>query len=628
MCGIAGYVNTAYDNSAREDVVRRMCDAMVHRGPDDDGYYVKNNVGLGMRRLSIIDLHTGKQPIANEDESAWIIFNGEIYNFPVLRSELEARGHKFRTKTDTETILHAYEEWGTDCPNKLNGMFAFAIWDERRQQLFIARDRLGIKPLYYYLDNDRFVFGSELKAVVQHQQVPRALDHEALDLFLTYEYVPAPHSILRDIKKLPAGHSLVWRKGAIEIRRFWELHFNENGRPSADLQRDLIDLLQDAVKIRLIADVPLGAFLSGGIDSSTIVALMSRVMDQPVKTFSIGFEDSTYNELEYARTIARHYKTDHTEFIIKPDALELTEKLVYSLDEPFGDFSIFPTYLVSKMAREHVTVVLSGDGGDELFGGYDTYVADWTDRTYRRYVPALVREKMVAPLVSLLPPTDKKKGFINKSRRFVEGSALPADLQHTRWMTFLQEAEKPLLYHDAFLGHRNGDSAYQLMRDYFRRAGTNDRINQQSYVDIKTYLCDDILVKVDRMSMATSLEARVPFLDYRVVEFSGTVPGHLKLQGNKTKVILKQAIRELVPDEIITRGKEGFSIPIKNWLKKELKPIMLDVLSSERLQRDQLFRPQYVERLIKEHLDGRENHSHRLWALMVFHIWKDIYLGR
>jgi len=626
MCGICGFINNDRNQPAHEADLRRMCDSIIHRGPDEDGYFVFENVALGMRRLSIIDLSTGKQPIANEDKSIWIVFNGEIYNFPELRRELEAKGHRFRTRTDTETIVHAYEEWGIECPNRLNGMFAFAIWDNNKKQLFIARDRIGIKPLYYYADNRRLVFGSELKAILQLPEVPRQIDKRALDLFLTYEYVPAPYSILEGIRKLPAGHILLARDGRLEVQQYWDLHFNENGKEPEHIRTDLLELLQDAVQMRLISDVPLGAFLSGGIDSSTIVALMSRVMDQPVKTFSIGFEDQSYNELNYARAIARHFKTEHHELIIKPDALELTDKLVHHLDEPFGDFSIYPTYLVSKMAREHVKVVLSGDGGDELFGGYETYIAEVTDRAYRRYVPAILRNYMIAPVAAMLPPTQQKKGLINRTKRFVEGSALPADLQHTRWMTFLVEKEKARIYSEGLYESTAGAATFDFMRRHFKKARTEDALNQQLYVDIKTYLCDDILVKVDRMSMAVSLEARVPFLDHRVVEYSGRIPGDLKLRGTKTKYILKEALQELLPYEILHRGKEGFSIPIKNWLKKELKPLMLDVLSEETLRRDQLFDPRYVHKLIDAHMKNKENHSHRLWALMVFHIWKQNYL--
>jgi len=607
--------------------LRRMNEAIFHRGPDEEGFYHHEQIGMAMRRLSIIDLSSGQQPISNEDGTLWIVYNGEIYNYLELRAELERRGHRFKTKSDTEAIVHAYEEYGVDCPSKLNGMFSFAIWDTRRRSLFLSRDRLGKKPLYYYAGRDRFLFASEMKSILQAQGVPRRISPQALDLYLTYEYVPAPHTILADLKKLPAGHSLLIKAdGKTELRRYWDLHFRENGYHSAELQQGLVELLQDAVKIRLMSEVPLGAFLSGGIDSSCVVALMARAMDQPVKTFSIGFEEGSYNELHYAREIARHYRTDHKEFILRPNALELTEKLVRHLDEPLGDFSIFPTYLVSKMAREHVTVVLSGDGGDELFAGYDAYRADRIYRAYRR-LPAFVRQGLISPAAKLLPPTEKKKGAFNKIKRFVEGTQYPEDLQHVRWMIFLAAQEKRLLYGEALRSVDMQHGAHDFMRHHFQNADSQDEINRQLYVDIKTYLCDDIMVKVDRMSMAASLEARAPFLDYRVVEYAATIPSALKLRGKQTKWILKQAMAGLLPPQIIKRGKEGFSIPIKNWLKQELRPLMLEVLSPARLKRDGFFDAAYVQRLIDEHLRGVENHSHRLWALTVFGIWHDHYLS-
>lgn len=627
MCGICGIMTFSPSVAVAPEELRRLNDAIFHRGPDEEGFYHHEQIGMAMRRLSIIDLSSGQQPISNEDGTLWIVYNGEIYNYLELRAELERRGHRFKTKSDTEAIVHAYEEYGVDCPSKLNGMFGFAIWDTRRRSLFLSRDRLGKKPLYYYAGRDRFIFASEMKSILQAQGVPRRISPEALDLYLTYEYVPAPHTILADLKKLPAGHSLLIKAdGKTELRRYWDLHFRENGYHSAELQQGLVELLQDAVKIRLMSEVPLGAFLSGGIDSSCIVALMARAMDQPVKTFSIGFEEGSYNELHYAREIARHYRTDHKEFILRPNALELTEKLVRHLDEPLGDFSIFPTYLVSKMAREHVTVVLSGDGGDELFAGYDAYRADRMYRAYRR-LPAFVRHGLVSPAAKLLPPTEKKKGAFNKIKRFVEGTQYPEDLQHVRWMIFLAAQEKRLLYGEALRAVDMQHGAHDFMRRHFQHADSQDEINRQLYVDIKTYLCDDIMVKVDRMSMAASLEARAPFLDYRVVEYAATIPSALKLRGKQTKWILKQAMAELLPPQIIKRGKEGFSIPIKNWLKQELRPLMLDVLSPARLQRDGFFDAAYVQRLVDEHLRGVENHSHRLWALTVFGIWHDHYLS-
>ena len=629
MCGICGVVYCDREQQVEPGLLKKMCDTITHRGPDDEGYFAHQHVGLGMRRLSIIDLATGKQPISNEDGKIWIVFNGEIYNHKSLRKELERHGHQFKTQTDTEAIVHAYEEFGENCVQKLNGMFAFAIWDQHKNQLFLARDRVGIKPLYYYFDKKRLIFGSELKSILQADDIPRRIDLQALDNFLTLEYIPAPLSIFQDIRKLAPGHTLTFRNNDIWIRNYWDVELKTNGAEPGELKTNLRDLLQDAVKIRLMSDVPLGAFLSGGIDSSTIVALMAQVMDQPVKTFSIGFEDSTYNELEYARLIAKTFKTDHHEFIIKPDAVELSDTLLKFLDEPFGDFSIFPTYLVSKMAREYVTVVLSGDGGDELFAGYDTYIADKIAKKYYSRLPLGLRNGVLTKILDMIPPSSKKKGLINRAKRFVEGMKLPEDLHHTRWMIFLQEAEKELLYsRDMKSGILEGDS-YKFIRNYFSNVAYNgsDEINKQMYVDIKTYLVDDILVKVDRMSMATSLEARVPFLDYRFVEFAATIPGKYKLQGKKTKVILKQAMEDLLPHEILYRGKEGFSIPIKNWLKKELKPLMMDTLAPDKIKREGFFNSQYIEKLVDEHLKGAENHSHRLWALIIFGRWYDLYMS-
>lgn len=626
MCGICGTFFFSRDAQVDAAEVRRMNEQIIHRGPDEDGFYLKGQVGLAMRRLSVVDLSSGQQPISNEDGTIWIVYNGEIYNFPELKKDLESRGHRFKTRTDTEAVIHAYEEYGVDCPNKFNGMFAFAIWDSRRERLFIARDRLGKKPLYYYKDHERLVFGSELKSLLQAKGVPRQVSKPALDLFLTFEYVPAPHSIFENIFKLPAGHTLsIDGTGKLEIRQYWDLHFHENGYHEQELEKGLLELLQDAVKIRLMSDVPLGAFLSGGIDSSCIVALMAQVMKEPVKTFSIGFKEGSYNELNFARTIAKHFKTDHKEFILEPSALDLTENLVKHLDEPLGDFSIFPTYLVSKMAREYVTVVLSGDGGDELFGGYDTYLADAMYQRYRK-VPAFIRNQVIMPVTTCLPPGEKKKGWRNRLKRFVEGTRYPEDLQHVRWMMFLAEEEKSQLYGEAMSPMREQHLPYDYIRGYFSSADSQDYLNRQLYVDIKTYLCDDIMVKVDRMSMATSLEARAPFLDYRVVEYAATIPSALKIRGTQTKYILKKALAPLLPPEIIHRGKEGFSIPIKNWLRAELRPMMLDLLSPTRMRRDGFFNADFVQQLVNEHLQGVENHSHRLWALMVFCIWRDQYL--
>ena len=624
MCGICGVTYFDRERNVSELEVKGMCDVIRHRGPDDQGWITKGNYGIGMRRLSIIDLFTGRQPISNEDGSIWIVFNGEIYNHMELRDELVKKGHTFQTKCDTEAIVHAYEEYGEDCPKKLNGMFGFAILDQKKQTLFLARDRLGIKPLYYYHDSGKFAFGSELKSILQVENIPREVDRRALDIFLTFEYIPSPYSIFEGIRKLPPGHSLTLKDGRITIKEYWDLRFDEKETPEDELCEQLLDLFQDAVKIRLMSDVPLGAFLSGGIDSSAIVAMMSRVMDRPVKTFSIAFKEDTYNESHYAQQIANRFNTEHHVEVIEPNALELTEKLVGFLDEPFGDFSIFPTYLVSKMARKHVTVSLSGDGGDELFAGYDTYLANKAGRVYGK-LPELLRGAM-PPILNCIPPSEKKKGLINRAKRFVEGMQLPPDLEHTRWMIFLQEAEKAKLYSNDVQDVLNDSDSFEFIRSYFNRVNTTDSLNRQLYVDIKSYLVDDILVKVDRMSMAASLEARVPFLDHRFVEFTATIPSRLKLQGKNTKYLLKKAMGDILPPQILNRGKEGFSIPIKNWLKTDLKSLMLEVLEPQKIKREGFFNANYVERLKKEHLSGKENHSHRLWSMMVFGIWQDLYL--
>ena len=602
------------------DALQRMNDAMRHRGPDDAGYHLAEGVGLAMRRLSIIDLVSGSQPIYNEDRSLAIVFNGEIYNHAELRTQLIARGHNYRTRTDTETILHAYEEYGEECPRKLNGMFAFAIWDSRKELLFVARDRIGIKPLYYYQDGEQLIFASELKSILQQRDVPRNIDRKSLDTFLTFEYIPRSYSIFQDIHKLLPAHYLIYERGKITIRPYWHLSFQASEESEEQLAEQFVALLTDAVKIRLMSDVPLGAFLSGGLDSSSVVALMSRSSDNGVKTFSIGFADKTYNELPYARRVAQVFATEHHEEFINPDIVDLTAKLIHHLDEPLGDFSIFPTFLVSEMARRHVKVVLSGDGGDELFAGYDTYIADRLARKFS-CLPRFLRANCLAAIADQLRPSEKKKGLRNRIKRFAEGARLPADLQHVRWMIFLQNAEKQRLYSSDFLRDLGDFDAHDLMLEQFASCNSNDPLDQQQYVDIHTYLVDDILVKVDRMSMATSLEARVPFLDYRFVEFAATVPSHLRLRGKTSKYLLKRAMTDILPIEIIQRNKEGFSIPIKNWMKKELKPMMLDALSPASIKKSGFFDSNTVQSLIHEHLQGRENHSHRLWALMVFQLW-------
>lgn len=625
MCGICGIVYK--DSQRRPDtaMLERMNATITHRGPDEDGSIVRGQAGLAMRRLSIIDLSTGRQPIANEDESVHIVFNGEIYNFASVKSDLEGLGHRFKTKADTEVILHGAEAWDRDVAKRLNGMFAFAVWDEKTRRLLLGRDRLGIKPLYVYEDGEKLVFGSEIKAILEADDLSLSLDYEALNNFLTFEYIPAPRSIFKEIRKLEPGHTLVMENGKTVIAPYWSLD-PADGQMSEDEAREaLSSLLKDAVKLRLLSDVPLGAFLSGGIDSSVMVALMAELSDQPVKTFSIGFKESSYNELKYAKAVSEMYGTEHHEYTLEANALDLTDKLMRQLDEPFGDFSIFPTYMVSEIARQNVTVALSGDGGDELFAGYDTYKAHKFDRSIYHWLPKVVKRQGFGTLARRLPPTAQKKGLVNSFKRFIQGSELPKELLHTRWMTFLAEHERQKLYSDHTLSALSETDSFDFIRSHAAAVeGLND-ITRTGYVDVKTYLTDNILVKVDRMSMVPSLEARVPFLDHRMVELAFSLPPSLKMKGYDTKYILKKTFWDKLPAAVQNRDKQGFSIPIKEWLKHELRPMATALFDANRLKAQGIFDPGFVAQLMDEHSRNIENHSHKLWALMVFQQWMDRY---
>lgn len=632
MCGICGIAKPASGEPIDSSLLSSMCQTLIHRGPDDEGFFIGNKAALGTRRLSIIDVEGGHQPLANEDNTIWVAHNGEIYNFPDLREELISRGHLFKTKTDTETLIHCYEEWGEEFVQKLRGMFAFALWDGQKEKLLLVRDRIGIKPLYYSLLKDNtLVFGSELKAVITHPQVKRTLEPKALDFFLTLEYIPAPLSIFQNINKLPAGCFLIYKEGRIQIKKYWTLrskagNFEKISKQSLpSLMDKLYSLLKESVKLRLISDVPLGAFLSGGIDSSTIVGLMREVGTTPLKTFSIGFEDTSYNELNHARRIARRFSSEHEEFVLRPQALELAEKLIHHLDEPFGDFSIFPTYLISQMARSHVKVILSGDGGDEIFGGYEHYQAQKLSK-----LPfASFLGQTLASTVTRLPPSAKKKGLWNKLRRYSQGFANSPDLRHFRWMMFLSAQNKKELYSQEMaheLGGIKEINERETLQEIYQDLNSFDTVNSELYLDLRTYLVDDILVKVDRMSMATSLETRVPLLDHKIIEFMFELPGRLKLKGLTTKWLFKKTMERLLPKENIYRSKEGFSIPIKHWLRKELKDLMLHYLNEKRIREEGLFNFDCIKKMIDHHLQGKENYSHQLWALLVYEIWREQYL--
>jgi asparagine synthase (glutamine-hydrolysing) len=626
MCGIVGIVERDLSRPVLPEELGRMVRMLHHRGPDDEGSVTLPGVGLGMRRLSIVDLAGGQQPFSNETDSVQLVANGEIYNFPALRQELEGLGHTFRSRSDIEVLVHAYEQWGVDFLPRLRGMFALALWDGTSRTLLAARDRAGEKPIYWTLTTRGLLLASEVKALLVRPEVARELDPEGVDQFLTYEYVIAPRTILRGVHKLPPAHYLLYRDGQVSVHRYWDAAsvpvraWQED--EAADALRGALDR---ATVSQMMADVPLGAFLSGGIDSSSIVAFMSAASLQPVNSFSIGFEDGTYNELPYAREVAELFKTNHRERTVTPNLAELFDKLIVHLDEPFADVSLFPTYLVSQLAREHVTVALSGDGGDELFGGYDAYQAQQMAARFsavgERLMPA------VAAVAAALPPTEKKKGVVNKFKRFVQGAAhAPEDLGHYRWMVYLGARAKSRLYTAALQAALNESDVYRPVREALARYGADEGLNRQLYTDLSLYLADDILVKVDRMSMATSLETRAPFLDADVMELAFSMPGDFKIRGGERKWILKRAMRAVLPERILTRKKEGFSIPMKNWLRRDLQPLMRELLSPERIRRRGLFEPAAVERLVDAHVAGRENHAHTLFPLMVFERWCDAHL--
>jgi asparagine synthase (glutamine-hydrolysing) len=627
MCGIVGIVEQDPGRPVAPQDLARMVRMLHHRGPDEEGSITLPGVGLGMRRLAIVDLASGQQPILNESGDIKVVANGEIYNFHELQRELESHGHRFRSRhSDIEVLVHAYEQWGEQFLGRLRGMFALALWDGRTRTLIAARDRAGEKPLYWTQTTRGLLLASEVKALLVRPEVSRELDPIALDQFLTYEYVLAPRTMLKGVQKLPPAHFLRYRGGEVTVHRYWdaaEVPLKEwKDQDAADALRAA---LSKAVVRQLMADVPLGVFLSGGIDSSSIVALMSEASSQPVNSFSIGFADGTYNELPYAREVAALFKTNHRERTASPNLDDMFERLVVHLDEPFADVSLFPTFSVSELAREHVKVVLSGDGGDELFGGYDAYQAQALAAKLGWMGDALM--PALAGVASALPPTEKKKGLVNKVKRFSAGAATaPADLGHYRWMIYLSARDKTRLYQRGLRDALGASDVYAPVREALGRFSQDDVLNRQLYADLSLYLADDILVKVDRMSMATSLETRAPFLDGDLMELAFSMPGHLKIRHGERKWILKQAMRDVLPESILNRRKEGFSIPMKNWLRRELQSLMRDLLSPDRVERRGLFDPQVVTELMDAHTAGRENHAHTLFPLMVFERWASEHL--
>jgi asparagine synthase (glutamine-hydrolysing) len=621
MCGIAGVVGSLRTEPA---VLERMTDRLHHRGPDGDGRFWADDVGLAMRRLAIIDLNTGDQPIFNEDRTVCVVYNGEVYNFLELRSELEARGHRFETQGDTEVIVHAYEEFGVECLEHLWGMFALAVWDSRRRLLLLARDRLGKKPLVYYAapSGGGLAFASELQALLAHPDVPRNVEPRAVDDYLTYLYVPAPSTAYRDIRKLPPGHCLTWQDGHITVEPYWHVRFGDK-RPISEPEAvgQFGALLRDAVRRRLIADVPLGAFLSGGMDSSTVVAEMAELSSKPVKTFSIGFGERDFDELRYARQVAQRFGTEHHEMVVEPRALDVLPTLVRHYGEPYGDSSAIPTYYVAQMTRQHVTVALNGDGGDELLAGYERHWAARVAATYDT-IPHFVRHGLIRPLVPLLPEPRRRRAFLRRAKRFMAAAHLPVFDRYLHWVGACTPAQKQWLYTPEFVAELGGNDSGRWLRAALAPEPRLDPVDAVLRADTLLYLPEDLLAKVDIASMANSLEARSPLLDHRLVEFCAGLPSSLKLRGRTSKWLLRSLMRDRLPPDILTRPKMGFGVPVGEWLRGDLRPLLEDTLFSPRALQRGYFRPEAVRDLVDEHLSRRADRTSLVWALLMLELWQ------
>ncbi|MCX5901284.1 MAG: asparagine synthase (glutamine-hydrolyzing) [Proteobacteria bacterium] len=629
MCGICGKIYFDSYRPVDERLIRQMTDVLQHRGPDDSGVFVSGSIGLGHRRLSIIDLSAaGRQPMANEDGSLQIVLNGEIYNYKELRPELEAQGHIFSSQTDTEVVVHLYEQEGPACVQRLRGMFAFAVWDARRQELFLARDRVGKKPLSYAIVDGSLIFASELKSLLKDPALASEVDPVALHHYLTYQYVPGPQTIFKGVHKLPPAHTLLLRNGNIKIQRYWQLSYTDQLQlpQLEDYCDQLRHVFTEAVKIRLRSDVPLGAFLSGGVDSSATVAVMAQLLDRPVKTFSIGFDDKDFDELQYAGMVARQYGTEHTEFVVRPEAVKILPTLIYHYDEPYADSSAIPTYYVSKLTREHVTVALNGDGGDESFAGYERY---WADALAARYehIPRLLREA-VRGAANLLPYREHRWSFSRRLRRFLNGVADEPARRYVRWLCYFSNDMKDDLYSAAFKQAMAGHDSVSLTEAAYAESNAPTLLEKQLYADVTMYLPYDLLVKVDIASMANSLEARSPFLDHKVMEFAARLPAHLKLRSGQGKFLLKKAFEPMLPREVLYRKKMGFGVPISRWLRSDLKQPAYDILLDSRTIGRGYFKREAVQQLLDDHVSMRADHSYRLWALLWLELWQRMFVDK
>jgi len=626
MCGISGKVYFDPNRSVEKGDVQAMADVLYHRGPDGGGIHVHKNIGLAHRRLAIIDLReTANQPMCNEDGSVWVTFNGEIYNFQELRDDLKQQGHQFRTSSDTEVIIHAYEEYGRDCVTKFRGMFAFAIWDVRTQTLFLARDRVGKKPLYYYVGEDRFLFGSEIKAILAEGSVPPRPDPVSLDHYLTLQYIPAPRTAFQGIHKLPAAHWLELRDGVVRTERYWQLRYVPKRRLS--LSQALEEFhwhLREAVRLRMISDVPLGAFLSGGMDSSAVVAAMSQQGSSSVRTFCAGFDQAEFDERQFAKNVATRLGTAHTELLVHAPVKDILPRLVWHYDEPLGDSSAVPSYAIAELTRQHVTVVLNGDGGDESFAGYDRYV---TDRRVRSadYIPHGIRQG-VHHFFKSLPAAWVRQQPLRKLARVAEVLALDPARRYAEWGAHFHRSDREALYADSFRHQVALSDPEGLFVQAFTETDADNCTDVALSADVNLYLVDDLLVKMDRATMAHSLEARSPLLDHELMEFAASLPANLKLAGNEKKYLLKASLRGVVPDEVMDRPKMGFCVPLAQWFRGDLREMTHDLLLSKRAVQRNYFNPKGVEHILREHCQEDVDHGAHLWDLLILELWHQTFI--
>jgi len=617
MCGITGKINFHAGQKINEFELKEMSDSLYERGPDDQGFYINQNIGLGFRRLNIIDLSTGHQPLSNEDGSIWIVFNGEIYNYKELQETLIKQGHKFRTKSDTETIVHLYEQHGVECLQYLRGMFAFSIWDNNRKQLFCARDRFGIKPFYYYLDTNKFVFGSEIKAILKSAEIDKTISYDALDSYFTFGYITGDLSIYKNIKKLQPAHYLLFSQNtnSVCIRRYWDIDFEPDyAKPEEQWMQEIEASFSQSVKLHMISDVPLGAFLSGGIDSSSVVAMMAKNSDRPIKTFSIGFKEQKFNELKFAREVASKYGCEHHEQIVEAESISLLPKLVQKYDEPFADASSIPTYYVSKLAREFVTVVLSGDGGDELFAGYDKYIKiNQLHSSPFHFTNFKTNQLLWGTAYKLIPQSMPGKGLSYLLSQSKDYAAAYLSI-------WTKDERKKLLLNDYVIGYEKGSELFK--EEILKKENSQtDFISKIQSLDMKTYLVDDVLTKVDRSSMMNSLEVRVPMLDHKFAELSFKIPSNLKFNGKSQKYIFKKAMKPFLPPNILNHPKQGFSIPLTHWFKKDLKEYVHDSLLSDSSYSSKHLNKEFIRSTIMNSQNGKRDLTAKVWSLIFFEEW-------